>query len=377
MTTYPIGPKLINALPFWGSLLLVPLTLFTMYQGGFWFLIPVLFVWYGVTMLDEITGVFKRNADPNTPDSSLFWYKAVTMIWPVVQVILLFWAIYFITRSDHALWEKIGVAFNIGMLTGTIGINYAHELMHQRDKKERFLADLLLSMVLYSHFRSEHLSVHHRHVGTPKDPVTARFGEGFYKYFRRVLIACPQSAFTAEKNKLAKVGKPWTDRSNPFFLYVGLQGAMLLMALLIGGWGGLLFFVYQAFIAIAHLELTNYVEHYGLTRKHLGDGKYEHVQPHHSWNADHRASNWLLINLQRHSDHHYKPNRRFPLLQTYGSDTAPQLPYGYPVMVLTALSPRLWRKKMNPRVRRWRDMYYPEITDWLPYNKGKTPIRQD
>ena len=149
---------------------------------------------------------------------------------------------------------------------------------------------------------------------------------------------------------------------------------MVLLAVLIGGWIGLLVFLYQAFIAISHLELTNYVEHYGLTRKHLGNGKYEHVQPHHSWNADHRASNWLLINLQRHSDHHYKPNRRFPLLQTYDAATAPQLPFGYPVMVLSALSPRLWKRTMNPRVRAWRDKYYPEITDWLPYNKGITDL---
>ncbi len=111
-----------------------------------------------------------------------------------------------------------------------------------------------------------------------------------------------------------------------------LQAGMLLLALIFGGWVGLALFLWQAFVAIWQLELVNYVEHYGLTRRHLGNGKYEHVLPRHSWNAAHRASNWLLINLQRHSDHHYKPDRRFPLLQTYGTDDAPQLPYGYPAM---------------------------------------------
>ena len=370
----PIGTKFMHALPFWSSLALVPITIFTVSQGGFWFVIPALILWYGVTMMDEIAGTFKVNADPNTQEDALFWYKLITMIWPFVQFGTLFWAIYFLSRSDFALWEIIGAAFSIGMLTGTIGINYSHELMHQSDKKERLLADVLLSMVLYSHFRSEHLQVHHRYVGTPRDPVTARFGENFYKYFRRVFVGCYQSAFQAEKAKLDRVAKPWTDKSNPFWLYWGLQTAMVLLAVLIGGWIGLLVFLYQAFVAISHLELTNYVEHYGLTRKHLGNGKYEHVQPHHSWNADHRASNWLLINLQRHSDHHYKPNRRFPLLQTYDAATAPQLPFGYPVMVLSALSPRLWKRTMNPRVRAWRDKYYPEITNWLPYNKGTTDL---
>lgn len=370
----PIGTKFMHALPFWSSLALVPITIFTVSQGGFWFVIPALILWYGVTMMDEIAGTFKVNADPNTQEDALFWYKLITMIWPFVQFGTLFWAIYYLSRSDFALWEIIGAAFSIGMLTGTVGINYSHELMHQSDKKERLLADVLLSMVLYSHFRSEHLQVHHRYVGTPRDPVTARFGESFYKYFQRVFVGCYKSAFHVEKAKLDRVNKPWTDKSNPFWLYWGLQTAMVLLAVVIGGWIGLLVFLYQAFVAISHLELTNYVEHYGLTRKHLGHGKYEHVQPHHSWNADHRASNWLLINLQRHSDHHYKPNRRFPLLQTYDAATAPQLPFGYPVMVLSALSPRLWKRSMNPRVRAWRDKYYPEITDWLPYNKGTTDL---
>lgn len=370
----PIGTKFMHALPFWSSLALVPITIFTVSQGGFWFVIPALILWYGVTMMDEIAGTFKVNADPNTQEDALFWYKLITMIWPFVQFGTLFWAIYYLSRSDFALWEIIGAAFSLGMLTGTVGINYSHELMHQSDKRERLLADVLLSMVLYSHFRSEHLQVHHRYVGTPRDPVTARFGESFYKYFQRVFVGCYKSAFHAEKAKLDRVDKPWTDKSNPFWLYWGLQTAMMLLAVLIGGWIGLLVFLYQAFVAISHLELTNYVEHYGLTRKHLGHGKYEHVQPHHSWNADHRASNWLLINLQRHSDHHYKPNRRFPLLQTYDAATAPQLPFGYPVMVLSALSPRLWKRSMNPRVRAWRDKYYPEITDWLPYNKGTTDL---
>ena len=149
---------------------------------------------------------------------------------------------------------------------------------------------------------------------------------------------------------------------------------MLVLAGLIGGWSGVALFLLQAGVAIWQLELVNYVEHYGLTRKHLGDGRYERVLPRHSWNASQKASNWLLINLQRHSDHHYKPNRRFPLLQHHASDTAPQLPYGYPVMTVAAMIPPLWRRVMNPRVRAWRRHYYPEITDWHPYNKSLNPM---
>ena len=173
---------------------------------------------------------------------------------------------------------------------------------------------------------------------------------------------------------LARKDKPWTDPANPFWRYWALQGGFLILALLIGGLEGLMLFAFQAFVAIWQLELVNYVEHYGLTRKHLGDGKYEHVQPRHSWNAAQRVSNWLLINLQRHSDHHYKPDRRFPVLQTYSAAEAPQLPQGYAVMTVAAMIPPLWRRIMNPRVRRWRNMYYPEITDWTDYNRRRTPM---
>ena len=172
---------------------------------------------------------------------------------------------------------------------------------------------------------------------------------------------------------LARKELPAWDRSNPFWRYLSLDLCWLFLALIVGGWTGVLLFVFQAFVAIWQLELVNYVEHYGLTRKHLGAGKYEPSKPHHSWNAAQLASNRLLINLQRHSDHHTNPQRRFPLLQTYSADEAPQLPYGYPVMTTMALIPPLWRRKMNPRVRQWRERFYPEISDWRPYNRATNP----
>jgi alkane 1-monooxygenase len=231
-----------------------------------------------------------------------------------------------------------------------------------------------LSTVLYSHFRSEHLRVHHLHVGTPRDPVTAHYNEGFHRFFPRVLWQCPQSAFAAEAAMLARKGLPRLHRSNPFWRYAALQLLALGLALTLGGWQGLALFLWQAGSAVWQLELVNYIEHYGLTRRHLGEGKYEHVLPCHSWNAAHKASNWLLINLQRHSDHHYKPDRRFPLLQTYAEDDAPQLPFGYPVMTAMAMVPPLWKRVMNRRVKAWRRKFYPDITDWHAYNKALNPL---
>ncbi|MDC1275462.1 alkane 1-monooxygenase, partial [Ascidiaceihabitans sp.] len=308
-------------------------------------------------------------------DDDLYWYRFITIIWAPLQFITVFGLIAYVTGASHlGAWEKIGLFLGIGVITGTIGINYSHELMHQKNKMERQMADILLGMVMYSHFRSEHMLVHHRYVATPRDPVTARMGEHFYRYFPRVLSSSFLSALGAEAAMLVRKDLPATDRGNPFWKYAALQGSFLLLSFILGGWVGVGLFLLQAGIAIWQLELVNFIEHYGLTRKHLGEGKYEHVQPRHSWNAAHKASNWLLINLQRHSDHHYKPDRSFPILQNYTEADAPQLPYGYPIITMAAMYPPLFRRIMNPRVRKWREMYYPEITDWSAYNAATNPM---
>ncbi|MBK1634232.1 alkane 1-monooxygenase [Rhodovulum adriaticum] len=375
MPDKPPIAQLKNALPFWLSLGMIPLALTGATVGGWTVILLPVYGWLSVTVLDAILGLNEKNPDPQTPEKDLFWYRFITMIWFPIQFVTIFGMLWWVTHTDHLnALETIVLFFGVGVISGTVGIVYSHELLHQSNKTERWLGDLLLSTVLYSHFRTEHLLVHHPHVGTPRDGVTARYNEGFHRFFWRVLKTGIPSAWRAERLKLARANRPVWHVSNPFWRYGALQLAMLGLALWIGGWAGLALFVWQAFIAVWQLELTNYVEHYGLTRRYLGEGKYEHVKPHHSWNASHTASNWLLINLQRHSDHHYKPQRRFPLLQTYSEDEAPQLPLGYPAMTSLAMIPPLWRRRMNPRVREWRRKYYPDITDWAPYKAASNPM---
>ncbi|WP_299700898.1 alkane 1-monooxygenase [uncultured Tateyamaria sp.] len=367
--------KVQNALPFAMSFLLIPLAIISAIYGGWTVILLPVVTWYMFSILDLAVGLNTDNADLEATDDDLFWYRMITTAWVPAQFLMLFGLIAYVAPADHLnTLEKLAVFFGVGVITGTVGINYSHELMHQKNKLERWLGDALLAMVLYSHFRSEHLLVHHRYVATPRDPVTARMNESFYRFYPRVLKQCFLSAWTAEKAMLARKDLPTTDSSNPFWKYAYLQLVCFLLAFALGGWPGVGLFILQAGVAIWQLELVNYIEHYGLTRKHLGDGKYEHVQPRHSWNAAHKASNWLLINLQRHSDHHYKPDRRFPVLQNYTEADAPQLPYGYPVMTIAAMMPKVWKRVMNPRVQKWRDMYYPEITDWTAYNKAANPL---
>ncbi len=371
----PLRTGIVAALPFWLSIVMVPLAVISALNGGWTvFLLPI-YGYFLMSALDLILGLDTANPATDTPDRDLFWHRLITLIWFPIQFATIFGMIWWVTRTDHLSgWEIIVLFFGVGLISGAVGINYSHELMHQKNRLERTLADLLLASVLYSHFRTEHLLVHHRYIGTPRDSVTARYNEGFHRFFFRVLRDGIPSAWRAEVQMLARAGRSPLHHSNPFWTYAALQLAFLALALLIGGPIGLVLFLWQAFIAVWQLELVDYIEHYGLTRRHLGDGRYEHVQPRHSWNAAHRASNWLLINLQRHSDHHFKPDRRFPLLQTHPTEDAPQLPYGYPMMTALAMAPPLWRRYMNPRVRAWRRQFYPDLTDWSDYNAHSTPM---
>ncbi len=368
------GKNITRALPFWLSLCGPVIASVAAWAGGAALILPPLLAWWMFTALDVLTGEDQENLDPMTAEADLLWYRAITIIWFPIQAALLIWMLAYVPQAAHLdMAEKFAAFFGLGVFSGTIGIVYAHELMHQKNRLERGLADLLLASVLYSHFRSEHLRVHHLYVATPIDAVSARYNEGFFRFFWRVLRQSPRSAWRAEAMMLARRGRQVWHGSNPFWRYAALQGAFLGLAYAMAGGLGVVLFIFQALIAIWQLELTNYIEHYGLTRRYLGGGKYEHVMPHHSWNAAQRASNWLLINLQRHSDHHYKPDRRFPLLQTYPQSQAPALPFGYPMMGVIAMIPPLWRRMMNPRVRAWRRQFYPDITDWQAYNKGKHP----
>ncbi|MGB3407305.1 MAG: alkane 1-monooxygenase, partial [Jannaschia sp.] len=298
----------LHALPFWASLTMLPIIWVSAVMGGWWLLLMPVYTWWAFSVLDALAGVDEGNPDPLADRAGLGWYRAITLIWAPLQLVTLFALIWYATRATHlAPLELCGLFFGMGIVSGTIGINYSHELMHQKPRLDRWLSDILLAMVLYSHFRSEHLLVHHRYVATPRDPVTARYNEGFHRYFPRVVQECLKSAWRAEASMLARKSLSKWHSSNPFWRYWALQGGMLCLAFAFGGWLGVGLFALQAGVAIWQLELANYVEHYGLTRRHLGDGKYEPVRPHHSWNSARKASNWLLINLQRHSDHHYKP----------------------------------------------------------------------
>lgn len=343
-------------------------------EGGPWLAAPPVYAWVVTSILDRLVGRSDYNPDTGTSDRALFWHRFVTWAWVPLQLASLFGCLFAAAQGHLGLNQQLWLFAGLGVVTGGVGITYAHELIHQKNRWERLLGDILLLSVAYGHFRTEHLYNHHIYVGTPKDPVTARYNEGFWRFFIRAVAGSAASAWRIDGARRRKRGIGVLSPRNPWVLYLAGTGAFVLAAWAIAGWVGVGLFALQCFVAVLQLEAVNYVEHYGLTRKHLGGGRYEHAMPRHSWNSSHPVTNLLLINLQRHSDHHYKPDRRFPLLQTYDEDEAPQLPFGYPLMVFLALVPPLWFRVMNRKVRAWRKKHYPEISDWALYKAGLTPM---
>jgi alkane 1-monooxygenase len=220
---------------------------------------------------------------------------------------------------------------------------------------------MLLASVCYMHFTIEHVHGHHRHVGTPRDPATARLGEPSYAFIVRSVLGGARSAWQIEMRQLAKQNRPTWNVRNRMVRYACVQLGVIAGVAWMFGWLGLAVFLAQSIVAFSLLEIINYIEHYGLFRREIAPGRYERVEPWHSWNSSHRVSNWILINLARHADHHLTASKRYQVLHTL--DAAPQLPAGYSAMVLLALTPPLWRRVMDPRVQKWRNVHGVEVCE--------------
>jgi alkane 1-monooxygenase len=246
--------------------------------------------------------------------------------------------------------DKIGLAISIGAIGG-IGINTAHELGHKREANERWLSKIALAQSFYGHFYIEHNRGHHVRVATPEDPASSRLGENFYQFWPRTVGGSLKSAWHLEKKRYARKGQ------HPFRIGNDVLNAWVMSAVLWGaiiavfGWGVAPYLVIQAVMGFSLLEVVNYLEHYGMLRQKVGVGerqRYERVDPSHSWNSNNIATNVLLYHLQRHSDHHANPTRRYQTLRDFKE--SPVLPTGYAGMIVLALVPPLWRKVMDPKV---------------------------
>jgi alkane 1-monooxygenase len=305
-----------------------------------WMTLVVTFVL--IPALDAWVGAPREGAMRALPASIARWIPRSYLVWHV-------WLLGEAVRLAPTLgWSELVVfALAVGTVTGGIGITVAHELGHRAARIDRAIAKALLVSVLYGHFFVEHVRGHHVRVATPDDPATAPRGMNVYRFILRSAIGGFVHACRLEALRLRRIGRSVWRPSNWVLSGAALSAMLLVVAAWAGGAHAVALVVLQAVWAIVLLEAVNYVEHYGLQRRRDG-ARYEPVQPRHSWNADFAVSNWLLFNLQLHSDHHAHMQRPYEALRTMPE--APQLPAGYPAMVVAALLPPLWFALIDPRL---------------------------
>lgn len=272
--------------------------------------------------------------------------RLMTLFYVPVQIGLIIFGAYKASISYWTTSEFLVAALAVGLATGGIGITVAHELIHRSEKGLRFAGGILLSSVCYGHFLVEHVHGHHTWVATKKDPATARLNETLYAFYLRTIVGSFKSAWHIENARLQS-RKLSIIHHRVILSFIGslIFGAVLFLGL---GKMALVFFLVQSIIAFSLLEIINYIEHYGLMRPQFPDGTYAPMALAFSWDSRRRVSNWFLINLERHSDHHKYPQRDFTRLR-FNSD-APLMPAGYPEMLLIALIPPLWFGMMNKRL---------------------------
>ena len=269
----------------------------------------------------------------------------------VLQYYSLWIFFHAVQEANISNWDLAGRIVSMGLLCGAFGINVAHELGHRVNKFEQFLAKMLLLTSLYMHFFIEHNKGHHKHVATASDPSTAKYNQSLYAFWPQTLMGTYKSAWKIAKEELEKKGKSWFSINNEMLLFQLIQVAFVLGIYLIFGLSVALFFLIAALLGVLLLETVNYIEHYGLTRNETENHQFERVQPHHSWNSNHIIGRLMLFELSRHSDHHYLASRRYQILRSF--DNAPQMPTGYPGMILLSLVPPLWFKVMNNRMKKY------------------------
>ena len=313
----------------------------------------------------------------NPPDSILRrleedrYYRWCTYAFIPIQYAALVFACTKWSSGHLSLADDLGLALTVAMVGG-VAINTAHELGHKRPQLEKWLAKVALAQSGYGHFFIEHNRGHHVRVATPEDPASARLGESFWEFLPRTVWGSLSSALHLERQRLQRVGKPFVSPHNDIFNAWAMSVVLFGGLIAIFGWRVAPWLAVQAVVAFSLLEVVNYLEHYGLLRQKLEDGRYERCRPEHSWNSDNIASNVFLYHLQRHSDHHAHPTRRYQALRHF--EDLPELPSGYASMILLAYATPLWFRHIDPMVVRH---YGGDVTkaNILPRRRSKVLAR--
>lgn len=314
-----------------------------------WLLTPLAYGYVLMPLLDWVIG-----SDENNPPEEIVplleedrYYRILTWVTAPMHFVVLIAMAWFVASQPLSMWSMVVVAITAGMYSG-LGINTAHELGHKKTTFEKWLAKVVLAVPAYGHFCVEHNRGHHVDVSTPEDPASSKMGENIYAFMLREVPGAMRRGWQVEKKRLEGLGKSvWSwenDILQSYAITAVLQGGLIIAF----GWIMVPFLMIHNVWSWFQLTSANYIEHYGLLREKDANGRYERPKPHHSWNANYICSNLALFHLERHSDHHANPTRRYQSLRNF--DDLPELPNGYYGMYMVAYIPWLWYKVMDQRV---------------------------
>ncbi|MBL4604193.1 MAG: alkane 1-monooxygenase [Flavobacteriaceae bacterium] len=334
------------------SILLLPSTVYVSFTTTGWLTFLPLIVFFGLVPALEL--LFKADKNNSTKEEEQIekqkkFYTLLLYFMIPIQGVSLLYFFYVIQDPILTNLDFAGRISSMGLMCGVIGINLGHELGHRNNRVDEFLGEILLLTSLNTHFLPYHNGGHHYNVATPKDAATARKNELLYTFWIRSHFTSYKQAWQLENRRLRNDGRSWVHLQNRMIIYTLANMLLLGVIFFFFNWLGLISFVSAAIVGIILLETVNYIEHYGLLRTKNEHGRYEKVKRIHSWNSDHAIGKMMLFNLSRHSDHHYNGAKHYQLLKSLPE--SPQMPTGYPGMMLLSLFPPLWFGLMNRKIQ--------------------------
>ena len=320
------------------------------YFGGFWSFSALIFVFVLIPLLELFLPIDEKNYDQETIAKRLnnkFFDILLYLNVPIVYGAI-FFCLYKITQQEVSSAEIIGMTLSLGIILGANGINVAHELGHRNNIFEKMLGKFLLIPSHYTHFFIEHNHGHHLHVSTPDDPSTAKYNQNLYAFWFQTVTGTYKKAWEIQKKLNTVENRSFFSLKNDMFWFTIIQISYLVLIYSFFGFKGFLFVLFAGIVGFLLLETINYIEHYGLKRNQLTSGRYERVSEKHSWNSNHVVGRIILYELTRHSDHHFKSQKKYQILEYH--DVSPQMPYGYPTSMVLSFFPPLWFAVMNKRI---------------------------
>lgn len=342
---------MLAAFKYYSPLIVYVLAVIAFTNTGIWCWLTLLYAWVMIPLaelfLKPDAANMQQTEEQLAKANKLYDYILYFIVMAQYAAIVLF--LFSMKDSFLSRADIFGRVWTMGLLCGTFGINVGHELGHRSNRFEKVLAKASLLTSLYMHFYIEHNKGHHKRVGLREDPNTARLWEPVYFFYFRSVVISYIHAWQIAAADMKKSGKPVISVYNEMIQFHLIQLLFVAIIFISFGWLITVYYILAAGIGAVLLETVNYIEHYGLSRKMIAEGKYERAMPAHSWNSDHVIGRLMLFELSRHSDHHYLASRKYQVLRHH--DDSPQMPTGYPGMMILSLFPPAWFYIMHRRMK--------------------------